>query len=110
VRGVWREFFGSEAEPAPPYGAHWAESGQASLLTDALNRNMRLMPQHTEAPGQVLLFAAGRGGPAKHLGIQTAMEPEAAFVHAYSGHGVVESALTRPWRRRLIARFAFPID
>ncbi|MGB3409057.1 MAG: peptidase, partial [Jannaschia sp.] len=27
---------------------------------------------------------------------------------AYSGHGVVESPLSAPWRRRIVARFEFP--
>ena len=29
-----------------------------------------------------------------------------AFVHAYSGHGVVESRLTAPWAARVVARFS----
>ena len=47
-------------------------------------------------------------GIAKHLGIVTAGGADATFVHAYQGHGVVESALTEPWRRRVVACFAFP--
>jgi hypothetical protein len=48
------------------------------------------------------------GAVAKHLGLQARTGSEASFVHAYSGHGVVESALTPPWERRIVARFAFP--
>ena len=50
------------------------------------------------------------GGVAKHVGVQTRIGTEARFVHAYSGHGVVETFLSFPWRRRLVARFAFPFD
>ena len=32
----------------------------------------------------------------------------AAFIHAYAGHGVVESPLSPPWQRRIVARFRFP--
>ena len=45
---------------------------------------------------------------AKHLGLQAETGPAATFIHAYSGHGVVESALTPPWERRIVARFALP--
>jgi hypothetical protein len=48
------------------------------------------------------------GAVAKHLGIQGRIGAEASFIHAYSGHGVIESALTAPWARRVVARFAFP--
>ena len=32
------------------------------------------------------------------------------FIHAYTGHGVVESPLSAPWARRIVARFAFPVS
>jgi hypothetical protein len=48
------------------------------------------------------------GAVAKHLGIAAETGARATFIHAYSGHGVVESALSLPWRRRIVARFAFP--
>jgi len=35
-------------------------------------------------------------------------EGGAKFIHAYSGHGVVESPLSAPWQRRIVARFQFP--
>jgi hypothetical protein len=56
----------------------------------------------------VLLFRMQDGFVAKHLGIQTRIGPDAAFVHAYSRHAVVESPLSRPWARRVVGRFAFP--
>jgi len=56
-------------------------------------------------PGQVLLFRMRAGSTAKHLGILTDPGPAPRFVHAYSGHGVVESPLSPPWARRIVARF-----
>ena len=60
------------------------------------------------APGQVVLFRMRAGSVAKHLGISAARDGLRTFIHAYSGHGVVESALTEPWERRIVARFEFP--
>jgi len=34
--------------------------------------------------------------------------PAASFIHAYTGHGVIESPLSAPWERRIVARYAFP--
>ena len=48
------------------------------------------------------------GAVAKHLGVQAQTGAQASFIHAYSGHGVVESPLSTPWRRRIVARFTFP--
>ena len=48
------------------------------------------------------------GAVAKHLGIQSQVGASPRFIHAYSGHGVVESALSAPWARRIVARFDFP--
>jgi hypothetical protein len=48
------------------------------------------------------------GGIAKHLGIAAETGDAASFIHAYSGHGVVESPLSQPWARRIVARFTFP--
>jgi hypothetical protein len=44
---------------------------------------------------------------AKHLGLVSATGAAPAFIHAYSGHGVVESPLSAPWARRIAARFLF---
>ena len=61
-----------------------------------------------EAAGDVLLFRMRIGAVAKHLGIAGATGAQASFIHAYTGHGVVETALTAPWRRKIAARFCFP--
>jgi len=60
------------------------------------------------APGEVLLFRMREGSVAKHLGLAARRGGAATFIHAYSGHGVVESPLSAPWRRRIVARFKLP--
>ncbi len=57
------------------------------------------------APGDLLVFRWRAGMAAKHAGILVAPEQ---FVHAYSGHAVVVSALVPQWRRRIAGVFAFP--
>jgi cell wall-associated NlpC family hydrolase len=42
------------------------------------------------------------GSVAKHLGILSAPD---AFIHAMSGHGVIESPLSAPWAARIVAHF-----
>ena len=58
------------------------------------------------AAGQVLLFRMRDTAVAKHLGILSVTDPAPHFIHAYAGHGVVESPLSAPWRRRIVARFS----
>ncbi len=65
-------------------------------------------PVTDPAPGDVLLFRMRNSGIAKHLGIQSETGEAARFIHAYTGHGVIESPLSQPWQRRIAARFAFP--
>lgn len=108
LRGVWREVFGSEPRTIPPYTADWSEpSGQEDLLQAAQGLLIGCDDQ-AEMPGDVLVFRMKAGAVAKHLGLLSQTGAEARFIHAYSGHGVVESALTGPWRRRIAARFRFP--
>ncbi|WP_353472009.1 peptidase [Salipiger sp. H15] len=110
LRGVWREVIGPEPEPVPPYSRDWSEpQGDEALLRAAL-RHLRAKALADEAPGDVLLFRMREGAVAKHLGMQSRCGSAPAFVHAYSGHGVIESAFTAPWRRRLAARLAFPME
>ena len=103
LRGVWRELEGCEPEDIPAYSPDWAESGGQERLLEAGLRHLCLATE--EAEGQLLAFRMRCGAVAKHVGIQSRVGPEAAFIHAYSGHGVVESALTAPWRRRIATRF-----
>jgi NlpC/P60 family putative phage cell wall peptidase len=106
IRGVWRGLYGAEPETPPAYSMDWSEPARDERLWAAATRH--LMPAYVPAPGDVLLFRMRDGAVAKHLGLQTVTGPDAAFVHAYSGQGVVESRLTPPWSRRVVARFRFP--
>jgi NlpC/P60 family putative phage cell wall peptidase len=108
IRGVWTELWGGEPEPVPAYSPDWAEPQGIEVLHQAALRHLRAKPLNDEASGDVLLFRMRQGGIAKHLGIAGATGACPTFVHSYSGHGVVESPLTQPWRRRIVARFAFP--
>lgn len=99
IRGLWRESLGAEPAPVPPY-----LPGEGDLLP-ALRA---CLPPGTGVPGaagEILLFAIRPGRPALHLGIVS--EPGVRFIHAWSGIGVVETRLSPPWARRVVASFGF---
>lgn len=106
IRGVWREVFGTEPEPVPAYTADWAEPQGEERLLMAASRHMRRADYQAILPGQVLLFRMRDGAVAKHLGLVSTGGTRPQFIHAYTGHGVVESPLSAPWRKRIVARFA----
>lgn len=108
LRGIWRELFGTEPEPVPPYTADWAEPDRREVLLEAAGRWLQRKADVSESVGDVLLFRMREGGIAKHLGVQSEAGPHPKFIHAYTGYGVIESSLSLPWRRRIAARFAFP--
>lgn len=108
LRGIWREMLGPEPEAVPAYSRDWSEPEGEERLWAAALKHLVAKPLDREAPGDILLFRMREGAVAKHLGLQAGTGQEASFIHAYSGHGVVESALTPPWERRIVARFAFP--
>jgi NlpC/P60 family putative phage cell wall peptidase len=110
LRGVWREVFGSEPEAPPPYTPDWSEPQRDEALWSAARRHLREKRISQAVSGDVLLFRMREGSVAKHLGIVADAGPAVTFVHAFHGHGVVESALTEPWRRRIVACFSFPED
>ncbi len=108
LRGVWRAMFGAEPVAIPPYSEDWSEvSGREALLA-AARACLVEVPVMQAAPGDVLLFRMRTGCVAKHLGIAAAVGATPTFVHAYTGHGVIESPLSEPWQRKIIARFRFP--
>lgn len=106
LRGVWRELFGAEPEPVPPYTADWSEPERAERLLEAAHRHLRPVACPEAAPGDVLIFRMAARGVAKHVGfLAEAAAGHATVIHAYSGHGVVESPLTPAWRRRIAGTF-----
>ena len=110
IRGVWREVVGAEPSLVPPYTPDWSEpAGQEALLSAAQSWLVAADDVAWQA-GQVLLFRMRQNAVAKHLGILTDSASGFSFVHAYSGHGVIESPLSQPWKRKVAARFTFPLE
>ncbi|MBT2131127.1 NlpC/P60 family protein [Aliiroseovarius lamellibrachiae] len=108
IRGVWRSVLGAEPMEIPAYSQDWSEpAGLESLWNSAADVLTEKDPADAKA-GDVLLFRMRQDAVAKHLGILGSDDPYQTFVHAYSGHGVVESPLSAPWARRIVAVFAFP--
>lgn len=106
IRGVWRGLYGAEPEEPPPYSMDWNEAQREEALWRAAQRHLRRA--EGISPGRVLLFRMRETAVAKHLGIVAGDYPNPSFVHAYSRIGVVESPLSSPWLRRVVAVFEFP--
>lgn len=109
LRGLWREILGREPEAVPAYTADWSETGETEDLLAAARRHLRAIEPSDAAVGDVLVLRMRESGPAKHVGI-LARSPAGhdTLIHAYSGHGVVESPLTPAWSRRIAGVFRFP--
>ncbi|UUP18925.1 NlpC/P60 family protein [Nitratireductor thuwali] len=103
VRGVWRALYGEEPEAPGPYSMDWAEAGGSDRLLEAASRHF--IPARMPGPGRLILFRWRPHLPAKHAAICIGAE---RFIHAYEGHGVVESALVPQWRKRIAGVFDFP--
>ncbi len=110
VRGVWHAVLGAEPEAVPAYSMDWSEPQGDERLWRAAKRHLIEKTSENAAQGDVILFRMRSGSVAKHLGIQSSLAPYPAFIHAYSGQGVLESPLSHPWRRRIVARFAYPLE
>ncbi len=106
VRGLWRAVHGAEPEPVPAYGPGWADLAVGEPLGEALGRHLAAVPAGVALGlGEVLLFRLRARGAASHLGVLVRAGAAPRFVHAWERHGVVESALSPPWARRLVGRF-----
>ena len=105
--GIWRERSGPRPSRLPEYGAGWSELDAGERLWTALALHLCEMPRDAELlDGQVLLFRMRTGAAARHLGILAhGAGGDPHFIHAYERHGVIESPLSTPWRRRIVARF-----
>ena len=108
LRGVWRAVLGPEPESVPAYTMDWSEAEGCEEMLGAAHRWLVPLPLGRLAAGDVVVFRMRAGMVAKHLGIVSEAGPQARFIHAYTGHGVVENALTEPWARRIVGRFEFP--
>lgn len=108
VRGVWRAVIGPEPETVPSYTPDWSEVSREERLDAGAARHMTRLSGHW-GRGDVLLFRMQGAAVAKHVAIVSETGPEGArIIHAYSGHGVVETSLGPAWSRRIVAAFRFP--
>lgn len=105
LRGIWRAVLGGEPDAIPAYSMDWDEVAREEVLMAAAARLLVRRERGEMEPGDVLLFRMRGDAVAKHLGL---LSGNVAFIHAYARHGVVESPLSAPWRRRIAGVFAFP--
>ena len=108
VRGVWREVLGAEPIRLPAYTPDWSEASGCEALLDGASDLLTAVGPNDACPGDVIVFRMRSSAVAKHLGLLAETGTRPSFIHAYSGHGVVESPLTSPWARRIVAYFRFP--
>jgi NlpC/P60 family putative phage cell wall peptidase len=109
IRGIWRAVIGQEPMTPPAYTMDWSEpSGEELLMLAADQCLLRKNDRSDLSTGNVVLFRMRDGSVAKHLGIISVLHPNAKFIHAYTGYGVVESTLSEPWMRRIVATYCFP--
>lgn len=109
LRGVWRETIGAEPEALPAYTSDWNETSGSEALLAAAGRHLVAVRRSEARPGDVAFLRMRDGGVVKHVGIlASARLGHPTLIHAYSGHGVVESPLTPAWARRIAGVFRLP--
>ncbi|MEM8979390.1 MAG: NlpC/P60 family protein [Pseudomonadota bacterium] len=108
VRGVWRALYGVEPTRVPAYSPYWQEERLDDPLMKAGFEFFEPLDLSALHPGSVLVFQMHSGSACKHLGVFAGQGDRPSFIHSLSRRGVVESALTQSWRRRIAAQFAFP--
>ena len=108
IRGIWAELYQVPLPAVPAYSSDWSEPQGEERLWQAANLHLKAKPLDAVAVGDVLLFRIRRRALAKHLGVQGRIGDRASVIHAYSGIGVCESSLSRPWQNCIVARFEFP--
>ena len=107
--GSGERILGPEPEAVPRYTFDWSEPGHTEDLLAAADRNLVAVDRAEAQAGDVLVFRMRDGSVAKHVGILArSQRGEKTLIHAYSGHGVVESPLTPAWSRRIAGVFRFP--
>ncbi len=109
LRGLWRERYAREPEVVPAYTPDWSEASGEEQLLQAAARYLIPVPHGSQRPGDVLVMRMRDTGVAKHVGILAlSASGFPTIIHAYSGHGVVESPLTPAWSSRIAGIFRFP--
>lgn len=105
VRGIWREMFGTEPEPLPPYSGDWAEATGREAMLQAASRHLVPIPVEIVREGDVLVFRLRAGAAAKHTAIVSDL---GRMIHAQEGVPVAEVNIVPWWRRRIAGAFSFP--
>lgn len=105
VRGIWREIFGSEPEPLPPYSGDWAEATGREAMLQAASRHLVPVPPELVREADVLVFRLRAGAVAKHAAI---VSDPGRMIHAQEGAPVAEAVIAPWWRRRIAGAFSFP--
>jgi NlpC/P60 family putative phage cell wall peptidase len=106
IRGVRQAVLGADSPRLPPYAPGWALRGGDEALRNGLRQHLHeTLGDGANQAGQVVLFRLRAGAPAGHLGILVQTGPAPRLVHAYDHHGVIESPLSAPWARRIVARY-----
>jgi NlpC/P60 family putative phage cell wall peptidase len=108
IRGVWRSLVGEEPEIMPAYTADWSETTGEEVLMTAAAKWLRTKPADSDDVGDVIIFRMRHTSVAKHMGLAASRNGMPTFIHAYTGHGVIETPLSSPWRRKIAGRFEFP--
>lgn len=107
ILGVWREIGGGTLPDIPPYAPSWHVVDPNEDLWAAMKTVLQ-PADRVLAPGDIALLRMRDGASARHAGIISGTWREPRLIHAYSGRGVVESFLGKPFKRRIVARFRFP--
>ncbi len=109
LRGIWRALVGPEPEDVPAYTPDWSEPSGREDMMAAAGRWLVPVKKENAACGDILIFRMRKSSVAKHIGIAASRDALPTFIHAYTGHTVVETPLSVPWASRVVARYKFPI-
>ena len=107
ILGIWREIGGMSLPDIPPYSPSWHVVDRNEELWAAMEAVLQ-PADRVLAPGDIALLRMRDGASARHAGIISGTWREPRLIHAYSGRGVVESFLGKPFKRRIVARLRFP--
>ena len=105
VRGVYRQYTGTEPEEPPPYSRDWAEARRLETMIEAAARHLSPIAIGDAGPGHVVIFRLRVDTVAKHAAI---LATPKTMIHAIEGSAACEVSFSPWWRRRVAAAFAFP--
>jgi NlpC/P60 family putative phage cell wall peptidase len=106
IRGIYRDFYGYDAETPPAYSTAWGETDGKELMLEAAQRHLLYVGKSSTQllPGDVLVFRIRRQGVAKHCAMYIG---EDRIVHSFETADTVEVNLHKTWRKKIAAVFQF---